>query len=508
MRFKMIKSVMNKVTKMKIIDMKRAFIPFIMVILIGCVKEEKIKLPAKTNFIQILTDDQGWGDLSSFGHQYIHSPNIDQLAKDGIKFTHCYSSASVCSPARASIMTGRTPYRTGVYRWVPASHLVHLPSSEITLPQMLKSAGYQTAHFGKWHLSHFSEERAEGEEQYKNYGFGDNPDQPSMNDYGYDYWFATGNVARPSHKDPQNFFLNGEPTGTIKGFSAQIVADQVVEWMSNHRNDEKPFFMTIWLHEPHGPIETDSIFMTHYNELKDESLKQYLGNVTQLDAAVGTVMKALDKAGQTENTLVWFTSDNGPEGKHPYGWFNQNDKVFGGSRYRGSTGGLRGRKRHSHEGGIRVPGIIKWPEGLELSGLKPGSVVAEPIIGADIFPTLLEIAGLSPPENRILDGTSILPVLQKKQFSRERPLYWRNNFNEMKIALRVGDWKILGNSMRDQFELYNLIVDPRETTDLSNLEPERFKNIKKQLIAYDSEVLAEGPDWYPKNMKTKLPLSK
>lgn len=147
--------------------MKIKIILFAALWMVCCTKEKNEKLPIRTNFIQILTDDQGWGDLGSFGHQFIHSPNIDQLAKDGIKFTQCYSSASVCSPARASILTGRTPYRTGVYRWVPANHFCHLPSSEITLPQLLRSAGYQTGHFGKWHLSSYSEERADGEGQYR-----------------------------------------------------------------------------------------------------------------------------------------------------------------------------------------------------------------------------------------------------------------------------------------------------------------------------------------------------
>lgn len=476
-------------------------------VLINCTPEKEIELPSHTNFIQILTDDQGWGDLGSYGHQFINSPHIDQLAKDGLKFTQSYSSASVCSPARSSILTGRTPFRNGVYRWVPASHQIHLPASEITLPQLLKKGGYQTAHFGKWHLSDFSEERAEGDEQYKNYGFGSNHNQPSMEDYGYDYWFATGNVARPSHKNPQNFFLNGKSVGTIEGFSAQIIADQVEEWMKNHRKKDKPFFLTIWLHEPHGPIETDSIFMKPYTDLKDASLRQYLGNITQLDAAVGTIVKSLDKIGQTDNTLVWFTSDNGPEGRHSFGAFNNYDHTFGGSRFRGSTGGLRGRKRHSHEGGIRVPGIIKWPEGLKLANVQSGSVIAKPIIGADIFPTMLEISGIALPENRFIDGSSILPLLQGKSFERSKPLYWRNNFNEMQIAMRIGDWKILGNSMRTKFELFNLNIDPRETTDLSTHEPELFDRMKIELINYDTNVLEEGPDWWPEKMKSRLPLT-
>ena len=190
----------------------------------------------KVNFIQILTDDQGWGDLGSFGHDFIQTPNIDQLAIEGIKFTNCYSAASVCSPSRSAILTGRTPYRNGVFRWIPANYFCHLYASEITLPQLLGINGYQTAHFGKWHLSHYSEKRIDGTYDYTDFGWG-HPDQPTMSDYGYDYWFATGNVARPNHKDPLNFFLNGKPMGKMEGYSAQIVASELVTWMKEHRDE-------------------------------------------------------------------------------------------------------------------------------------------------------------------------------------------------------------------------------------------------------------------------------
>ena len=462
----------------------------------------------KTNFIQILTDDQGWGDLGSFGHQFIQSPNIDGLAKEGIKFTHCYSSDSVCSPSRASILTGRTPYRNGVFRWVPASHFCHLPAKEITLPQLLGKNDYQTAHFGKWHLSHYSEKRIQGTYDYKDFGYGLDPAQPSMKDYGYDYYFATGNVARPDHKNPLNFFLNGKCMGKMEGFSAQIVADQFKKWISEHRNSDQPFFVTVWFHEPHGPVNSDPKFVEKYGKLKDPSLQQYLANITQIDEAVGSIVKSLKDAGVYDDTMIWYTSDNGPEGGHEYGTFNQSDSPYGGSRSRGSTGGLRGRKRHTHEGGIRVPGIISWPNGFKKFGQKPGRVSAEPIVGADVFPTMLDIAGVDLPKDVVYDSSSVLPVLKGKQFKRLRPLYWRNCFYEFRIALRDGDWKIVGDSKRTKFELYNLITDPRETTDMSALHPEIFNKMKKALIEYDKEVLAEGPDWWKreKNHKTLMPV--
>ncbi len=284
---------------------------------------EKQPIKLQTNFLQILTDDQGWGDLQSFGHVFIQTPHIDQLAAEGIKFVQCYSSAGVCSPSRSSILTGRTPYRNGVFRWIPANHYCHLQSKEITLPQLLRKNGYQTAHFGKWHLSNYTEERikVDGEwpQRFKNFGYSANPDRPTMDDYGYDYWLATGTVARPSHKNPENFFLNGNAMGLIEGFSAQIVAKELVQWLREHRDQSRPFFITCWFHEPHGPIESDPRFIDRYTKVNDPDLKQYFANITQIDEAVGEIVQALKDEGVYDNTLIWYTSDNGPEGDTEYG---------------------------------------------------------------------------------------------------------------------------------------------------------------------------------------------
>jgi arylsulfatase A-like enzyme len=460
-----------------------------------------------TSFLQILTDDQGWGDLHSFGHVFIETPNIDQLAAEGIKFSHCYSAAAVCSPSRSAILTGRTPYRNGVYRWVPADHYCYLQADEVTLPQLLRKNGYQTAHFGKWHLSNYTEERikVEGEwpQRFKNFGFSTDPNQPTMDDYGYEYWFATGNVARPSHKNPENFFLNGKAMGPMDGYSAQLVAKELIRWLRECREDGKPFFITLWFHEPHGPIESDPRFIERYDKaVSDPDLKQYFANVTQIDEAVGEIVQALKDEGVYDETLIWYTSDNGPEGDTEYASPSKSTNLWR-NRYRGSTGGLRGRKRYTHEGGIRVPGIISWPAGFERNGIQPGGISDEPIIGSDVFPTFLEIAGIELPENVVLDSTSIVPLLENRDFQRAKPLYWRNNSHVFRIALRDGDWKIIGTSDYSRFELYNLVVDPRETTDLSAHEPERFERLKKALMEYDADVLNEGPDWWKQDKAVK-----
>lgn len=456
--------------------------------------------PQRTNFVQILTDDQGWGDLGSYGHAYIQTPNIDRLAKEGLKLSAAYSASAVCSPSRAAILTGRTPYRNGVYRWIPESHYSHLPASEVTLPQLLRAEGYATAHFGKWHLSHFSEDRIGKTKQYENYKFGGNPDQPSMDQYGYDYYFVTGNVARPSHQNPRNFFLNGEAMGEMQGYAAQLVAEQFAHWLQEVRASEEPFFVTIWFHEPHGPIETDPRFMEPYEKaIHDASMRQYFGNVTQIDDAVGRIMQALEDVGAKDDTLVWYTSDNGPEGRHGYGTFNQTDSPIDVSRYHGSSGGLTGRKRHTHEGGVRVPGIIHWPAGFAKYGVQPGNVSNVPVIGSDVFPTMLEIAGIEIPSEINYDSQSIYPLLRGETFKREKPLYWRNLHYKFRIALREGDWKIVGTSDRTEFELYHLIRDPLESTDLSGLYPEIYEAMKAALIRYDEAVLEEGPDWWKRD---------
>ena len=420
--------------------------------------------PERPNVLIFLADDLGWGDLGCYGHPRIETPHLDRFARQGMRLTQCYSASGVCSPSRSAILTGRTPYRNGVYRWIPAGSPVHLRTSEVTSASLLEAAGYQTCHVGKWHLN----------------GLFNQPEQPQPSDHGYDHWFATQNNAAPSHRDPVNFVRNGEAVGALEGYSSLLVVDEAIAWL-RRRDPQRPFFLTVWTHEPHLPIETDPAIRERYSDLEDADLRQHHGNVTQLDLAFGNLMGALDELGLREDTLVVFTSDNGPEGNGRDG------------RTRGSTGGLRGRKRDVLEGGIRVPGIVRWP-----GRVRPGIEVSEPVIGTDLFPTACAVAGVPVPDDRVIDGASLLPLFAGGRVERPVPLYWRCRIagSGLQVALRSGDWKILAPADLSRFELYHLGRDWRETTDLAAEEPEVLERLRGQLVALQGEIEAEGPDWW------------
>jgi arylsulfatase A len=421
---------------------------------------------AAPNIVVFLADDLGWGDLGCYGHPVIQTPHLDAFAKQGVRLTQCYSGSAVCSPSRSAILTGRTPYRNGVFTWIPEGRDIHLRTSEVALPKLLKSVGYATCHVGKWHLnSHFNQ-----------------PTQPQPNDHGYDWWMATQNNAGPSHENPNNFVRNGQPVGQLEGYSAPLVAGEAIAWLKERRDASKPFFLAVWTHEPHYPIKSDPKFKALYPDLTDDVQREHHANVTQLDHAFGMLMKSLDGPKLTDNTFVFFTSDNGPEG----------DGIK--SPGRGSSGGLRGRKRDMHEGGIRVPGLARWP-----GHIKPGTTSDVPVIGSDIFPTMLAAAGVKPPAGRVLDGVNVLAALEGSatKIERPQPLFWRLHMApNAKIAMRVDDWKILANAELTSFELYNLASDVKETTDLKDREPQRFAAMRDQLIKHNAAIDAEGPDWW------------
>ena len=420
------------------------------------------------NVIIFLADDLGHGDLGCYGHPRIRTPSLDGFARQGVRLTQCYSASAVCSPSRSAILTGRTPHRNGVYTWIAEGSEVHLRTSELALPKLLRAAGYATAHVGKWHLN----------------GKFNDPSQPQPGDHGYDHWMATQNNAAPSHKDPANFVRDGTPVGPLSGFSAPLVVDEAIRWLTGGRDASKPFFLAVWTHEPHLPIETDPRFQEPYRDLP-EDVRQHHGNVSQLDHAFGRLMTVLDDLKLADSTFVFFTSDNGPEG----------DGLK--DRTRGSTGGLRGRKRSMYEGGIRVPGIARWP-----GRIRPGTTSDVPVIGTDLFPTVLGLCGVGVPTDRVIDGADILGVLTgaATSVSRPRPLYWRLHMTppaeNLHMALRDGDWKLLASRDFKHLELYDLRSDPRETTDRKAQEPARFQAMRRRLELLNAEVEREGPDWW------------
>lgn len=429
--------------------------------------EHEAKPAARPNFIIVLADDLGWGDLGCYGHPVIQTPNLDRFATQGMRFTQCYSASAVCSPSRSALLTGRTPYRNGVFTWIPAGSDIHLRTSEITIATLLRRLGYATCHVGKWHLN----------------GLFNSAKQPQPSDHGFDWWFATQNNAGPSHKNPDNFARNGKAVGPLEGFSAELVAKEAVQWLKKERDPAKPFFLNVCFHEPHLPIESNPEFMGLYPDLlkNDPDKAQHHGNVTQMDHAFGLLLKALDDLNLSENTFIIFTSDNGPEGNGVAG------------RSRGSTGGLRGRKRAVYEGGIRVPGIVRWP-----GRVKAGSTSDQPIVGSDVFTTICSISKIPLPNDRPIDGADILPVLAGKKIERTTPLYWRCNIapGEFKICMRQGDWTILANEKLTKFELYNLKDDVKQTTNLATKEAAKLDELRALLARLNTEIEKEGPTWW------------
>jgi len=416
-------------------------------------------VPGKPNIVHIYCDDLGYGDLGCFGNPVIRTPSLDKLAAEGMRLTDFYCPSPVCSPSRAGVMTGQTPNRTGVYDWIPENSGVCLTGNEVTVPQLLRSGGYTTCHSGKWHLI----SKWDGSE-------------PTPGDHGFDYWFSTQNNAHPTHRNPDNFIRNGKPVGPLEGYSSTIIVDEAIRFIKQVYRQPQPFALFVWFHAPHEPIATAEKFMDWHPDVAESTRIEYFGNVSQMDYEVGRLMGALDELNLRDETLVMFSSDNGPE------TLKRHSQAF---RSHGSPGPFRGMKLHMYEGGIRVPGIIRWP-----GKTHPGQVCHEPVCGVDILPTFSEIAGVNVPGDRPIDGTSILPIFKEKPLEREVPLYWQYDraISNVKIAIREGAWKLLVDRELGAPELYNLEDDWRETKNRTFDERQRVRAMMKKLRQMHTDV--------------------
>ncbi len=463
-------------------------------------KEEQPKketIAKQPNIVVLLCDDLGYGDLSSFGHPIIKTENLDQLAASGIRLTNFYSTAPVCSPSRVGLLTGRSPNKAGVYDFIPGlkksednRDLVHLQAYEETIPAMLKTVGYSTCLVGKWHCSsRFNSDR-----------------QPQPNDFGFDHWMATHNNAAPSHKNPKNFVRNGQEVGEIEGFSSQIVVNEAIQWLQKKEGDN-PFFLEVAFHEPHEPIASPEDLVEKYMpyaETREQA--EYFANVENVDKAVGRLIAYLEK-NHSGNTLIVFSSDNGPETLLRYG-----EKA---KHSYGSPGALKGMKLWTNEAGFRVPGIISWVGENKVSGTKDAVVSA-----LDFLPTFAELSGAKLP-NRELDGESFKSLLDTGEFARSTPLIWAfyDAINERRVAMRKGDWKIMGRLEVDNntlphihnlydgnealvksakltdFVLFNLKEDINESEDLSVKEAAVFESMKKEFEMRYKELLEDSHIW-------------
>ncbi|WP_289039968.1 sulfatase-like hydrolase/transferase [uncultured Zobellia sp.] len=486
---------------------KRMGLVKILVVLLGLgilnsCKTAKEEVPAKKlkqpNIIVLLCDDLGYGDLSSFGHPFIETPNLDALAESGIKLTSFYSAAPVCSPSRIGLLTGRSPNRAGLYDFIVGGNkkredlkdLVHLRAEEETIPALLKEVGYSTCLVGKWHGSSlFNSE-----------------EQPQPDHFGFEHWFATHNNAAPTHKNPSNFVRNGTQVGQLEGFSSQLIVDEAIGWLDKKEGDN-PFFLEVAFHEPHEPIASPERLVKKYMEFTDiREEAEFFANVENVDIAVGRLLDYLKKQGLDSNTLVVFTSDNGPE------TLNRYPKA---KRSFGSPGDLKGMKLWTTEAGFRVPCIINWL-GKETYNGTTDAIVSS----LDFLPTFSELAGAGLPQKK-LDGQSIASFLKTGAIERQKPLVWSfyNALNEHVVAMRNGDWKIMAqlkteegylpkilnvhrgnealvkNAELSDFVLYNLKEDVAESQEVSKKHPELFREMKVDLVREYKELLDDSHIW-------------
>lgn len=484
----------------------------------------------RPNVIVLLADDLGLRDIGSYGGP-VNTPALDSLAAGGVRFLNFYAGASVCSPSRATLLTGRQHLRTGVYTVVQDHvHEMHLLEREVTIAEVLKKNGYQTVHLGKWHVgAPFRGKK-----------------KPSLDDHGFDHWFATDNNAAPSHRDPVNFYRNGKRVGKIEGYASHILADEAIGWLDKERKKDQPFFLNIWFHEPHSPLAAPAEIVAKYGDLKDEAAL-YSATVDNTDRAIARLLAKLKAMGELENTLIVYASDHGS--------------------YRPDrNGGYRGEKGSLFEGGLRTPGIFHWPEGIA-----GGRVEQTPGASVDLLPTICGLLRISKPQGVHLDGSDLSPLLRERgTFRRHQPLFWHSPMAQPNVAMRDGDFVLFGyrahefrrdqkrmnellaqlgtawekelgrklergelysksanGSLKDptaekvrgefvkqlmfqeawtpiikagsggfrHFELYDVRADPGQRVNLFSRRPELAARLKEQMLKINSHVLADAPVW-------------
>lgn len=435
------------------------------------------------NIILCMSDDHGWGDVSYYGHPIVKTPHLDDMAASGLRMDRFYAAGPVCSPTRASVLTGRHPNRMRTF-----SFGFPIKPEEITLAEVMKQKGYVTAHFGKWHIGSI---RPESDV---------NPGK-----LGFDYWLTSSN-----HFDNDPIFSRNGTLEEFDGDGSMVLVEEVTDFIEEHEGRGKPYFIVLWFANPHNPYRPKRKYRLMYPDLPME-YRDYYAEISSLDEAIGELRSELKRTFTHENTILWYNGDNGGVAKLS------------------ETGG-RGNKGTLYEGGLRVPAILEWP-----SVIKEPIVSSKPITTMDIFPTILDATQTKWEESRVLDGTSILPLLDSGNWPHRKIGFWRyaNGIQTpeseyMHIMLReqndgfeVEPYDILKghelhlfkneplNSIRGhgvwldwpwklhrikelnvpvRYELYNLATDPDEMFDASLKQPERVKRMEKELQKWQESV--------------------
>ena len=486
------------------------------VILICCMLALSSCKVAKTkpNVILLMADDMGWAQTGYYGHPLMKTPNLDAMARNGLRMDRFYAGAPSCTPTRASVLTGRTNDRTGAFRVGS-----YINKQEKMLSTAFRNAGYTTAHFGKWHLN------GQANDDTSHPLPGSDPHNPG--ELGFDYWLSN-HTGFDKHKDDGGTFelsRNGKREQFV-GDGSEVIVSEAIKFIENELDEGEPFFIVIWYSAPHGPWTASDTDIAPFLGKVDRTSANMHGEIVAMDRSIGTLKRGLRDLRVAENTLIWFTSDNGgtanvdakilPETKlkakdaskkgpnigvtveYPSNCSDEIDPDLTSLQartlhgcYRGvdpdSTGHLRGFKKDFYEGGLRVPTVIEWPAGIKprVSNFPSGTV--------DIFPTLIDIANLDPQSiNEVHDGISIAQVFENEPRRRDKPMGFRANQGRMWLD---NDWKLIQNVetvdgawVTKSFELYNIIGDPGEKQNLIDLYPEVARRLRDEYDRWSLSV--------------------
>lgn len=416
----------------------------------------------KPNVILVMADDQGWGQTSYNNHPILKTPNLDAMAASGLRFDRFYAAAPVCSPTRAAVLTGRTNRRTGV-----ESHGYALRLQEKTITQAMAKAGYATGHFGKWHLNGM---RGPGVPIFAN-------DTHNPGAFGFHKWLSVTNFF-----DRNPIMSRAGDFEEFKGDSSEIIVDEAIEFIKQNAKANKPSFTIIWYGTPHLPFMADPEDSKPFEHLDTASKDQH-GELVALDRSMGTLRKALKEMEIADNTLLWYTSDNGglPKVKP------------------NTVGGLRGFKGSVYEGGLRVPTIVEWP-----GKIKP-RITKFPAVTMDIFPTVAEIVGL-PSESMLekVDGISLTKLFDQELEKRNHPIPFEYQGSRAVIDENMKLVFTGTKKKKKSFELYDLDSDPKETNNLLESQPEIAARMKSLMREFGDSIKASvaGKD-YPSGKLNK-----
>ncbi len=429
----------------------------------GCMKANQKAASGKPNFVIIFADDQGYQDVGCFGSPTIKTPNLDRMASEGMKFTDFYVAASICSPSRAALMTGCYPPRVGITKVLFPRDNIGLNPDEITIADILKSRGYATACVGKWHLGHLPEflPTSNGFDSYLGIPYSNDMDGVDGKDKNLDRaWrakdYSPWNV--PLMRDKKIIERPADQTKLIERYT-----EEAVRFI--HKSKDKPFFLYLPHTMPHIPLFVSDEFYV------EDVYKAYKATIEQIDSSVGRVLAALKDAGVDKNTLVVYTSDNGP-------W-------LGKKHHGGSALPLRDGKFSTYEGGMREPCIMRWP------GRIPAGQVCGELCGTiDLLPTFAALAGAKVPSDRVIDGRDIWPLMAGEPGAKsphDAYFYYRGTTLE---AVRSGNWKL--RRVKKDVELYDLEADIGEKNNLADAHPEIVERLTGVMRQFDRSLKASS----------------